>query len=98
MVHTGSVAKVQGEGKQWLTKHGNLPEGFSICPVHTGMNLTASELQEMLRHLPRTHGDESFPDGFVVGVDAFEPRVHGNEPYHYITGLGTQRSAPYIRR
>ncbi len=38
MVHTGSVAKVQGEGKQWLTKHGNLPEGFSICPVHTGMN------------------------------------------------------------
>ena len=26
------------------------------------------------------------------------PRVHGNEPYHYITGLGTQRSAPYIRR
>ena len=39
MVHTGFVAKVQGEGKQWLTKHGNLPEGFSICPVRTGMNL-----------------------------------------------------------
>ena len=39
MIHTGSVTKVQGEGKQWLTKHGTLPEGFSICPVHTGMNL-----------------------------------------------------------
>ena len=66
MVHTGSVAKVQGEGKQWLTKHGNLPEGFSICPVHTGMNLTASELQEMLRHLPRTHGDEPTTQMFDI--------------------------------
>ena len=36
MVHTGSVAEVQGEGRQWLAKHGNLHEGFSICPVHTG--------------------------------------------------------------
>lgn len=58
MVHTGSVAKVQGEGKQWLTKHGNLPEGFSICPVHTGMNRFKGFLRETDPNPPRIHGDE----------------------------------------
>ena len=58
MVHTGSVAKVQGEGKQWLTKHGNLPEGFSICPVYAGMNRSSKIAVCLCDHLPRTHGDE----------------------------------------
>ncbi len=58
MVHTGSVTKVQGEGKQWLTKHGNLPEGFSICPVHTGMNLHTVYAFVNTFDLPRIHGDE----------------------------------------
>ena len=31
-------------------------------------------------YLPRIHGDEPFPDGFVVGIDAFNPRIHGDEP------------------
>ena len=58
MVHTGSVTKVQGEGKQWLTKHGNLPEGFSICPVHTGMNPDTIPRLCNPVYLPRAHGDE----------------------------------------
>ena len=57
MIHTGSVAEVQGEGKR-LTNNRNLLEKFSICPVYTVMSLTASELIEMLRHPPRIHGDE----------------------------------------
>ena len=58
MVHTGSVAKVQGEGKQWLTKHGNLPEGFSICPVYAGMNRVGCCTWIWKLHLPRIRGDE----------------------------------------
>ena len=58
MIHTGSVAKVQGEGKQWLTKHGNLPEGLSIGPVHTGMNLCLVRESSNWTDLPRIRGDE----------------------------------------
>ena len=39
MIHTGSVAEVQDEGKR-LANHRNLLEKFSICPVYTGMHLT----------------------------------------------------------
>lgn len=39
MIHTGSVAEVQDEGKR-LANNRNLLEKFSICPVYTGMHLT----------------------------------------------------------
>ena len=91
------LRKSQTEEKR-LVNHRNLLEEFSICPVYAGMSLCYFKDKIFGWNLPRIRGDESFPDGFVVGVDAFEPRVHGNEPYHYITGLGTQRSTPYIRR
>ena len=58
MIHTGSVTEVQDYGKQRLAKHGNLYEGFSICPVHTGMN-PGCRIGECLGiHLPRIRGDE----------------------------------------
>ncbi len=60
MVHTGSVTKVQGEGKQWLTKHGNIPEGFSICPVRTGMNPVWVLELKCTEDLPRAYGDEPY--------------------------------------
>lgn len=40
MIHTGSAAEVQDEGKR-LANHRNLLEKFSICPVYTGMNPVA---------------------------------------------------------
>ena len=51
-----------------------------ICHVYTGMNPHRGTSSDTSANLPRMHGDEPFPDGFVVGVDAFEPRVHGDEP------------------
>ena len=77
MVHTGSVAKVQSEGKQRLTKHGNLPEGFSICPVHTGMNPTKYIFVADRDHLPRTHGDEPLLGERIVKLDGFAPYARG---------------------
>lgn len=77
MVHTGSVAKVQGEGKQWLTKHGNLPEGFSICPVHTGMNLVTRGTMIFFADLPHTHGDEPLLGERIVKLDGFALYTRG---------------------
>ena len=58
MIHTGSVAEVQDEEKQRLAKHGNLYEGFSICPVYAGMNPMSIRLLTTYLHLPRIRGDE----------------------------------------
>ena len=66
--------------KKRLANHRNPLEEFSICPVYTGMNPNRGTPSDTSANLPRMHGDEPFPDGFVVGVDAFEPRVHGDEP------------------
>ena len=66
--------------KKRLANHRNPLEEFSICPVYTGMSPREKTYTFQTDHLPRIHGDEPFPDGFVVGVDAFEPRVHGDEP------------------
>ena len=77
MVHTGSVTKVQGEGKQWLTKHGSLPEGFSICPVHTGMNPTRCSREKTAKDLPRAHGDEPLLGERIVKLDGFAPYTRG---------------------
>ena len=59
MIHTGSVAEVQDEEKQRLAKHGNLYEGFSICPVYAGMNRSSKIAVCLCNHLPRTYGDEA---------------------------------------
>ena len=71
MVHTGFVAKVQSEGKQRLTKHGNLPEGFSICPVHTGMNPTKYIFVADRDNIPRKHGDEKDVGETYIKLDGF---------------------------
>ena len=58
MIHTGSVAEVQGEGKR-LANNRNLLEKFSICPVYTGMNLPTGKYRVAHGNPPRMHGDES---------------------------------------
>ena len=95
MIHTGSVAEVQD--KKRLANHRNLLEGFSICPVYTGMNLTSCAACYIFPNLPRMHGAEPFPDGFVVGVDAFEPRTCGDEPSCSGMQGFSNGSAPYAR-
>ena len=57
MIHTSSVAEVQGEGKR-LANNRNLLEKFSICPVYTGMSPLRAFLFKRRRNLPRIHGDE----------------------------------------
>ena len=57
MIHTGSVAEVQGEGKR-LANNRNLLEKFSICPVYTGMNLWLPGFGYPAPNLPRMRGDE----------------------------------------
>ena len=77
MVHTGSVTKVQGEGKQWLTKHGSLPEGFSICPVYAGMNLPLPQSLFLRLHLPRIRGDEPSRVLYLDLKTPFAPYTRG---------------------
>ena len=57
MIHTGSVAEVQGEGKR-LANNRNLLEKFSICPVYTGMSQIQAKSLVIFLNLPRIHGDE----------------------------------------
>lgn len=59
MIHTGSVAEVQGEGKR-LANNRNLLEKFSICPVYTGMNLPTGKYRVAHGNPPRMHGDGPF--------------------------------------
>ena len=58
MIHTGSVAEVQGEGKR-LANNRNLLEKFSICPVYTGMSRIQAKSLVIFLNLPRIHGDDS---------------------------------------
>ena len=68
-----------------------------ICPVYTGMNPNRGTPSDTSANLPRVHGDEPFPDGFVVGIDAFAPVYTGMN----LVCKGFEKriieSAPYIR-
>lgn len=35
---------------------------------------------DIIVRLPRIHGDEPFSDGFVVGIDVFDPVYAGMDP------------------
>ena len=40
MIHTDFVVEIRDDRNQQYVNRGNFFEEFSICPVHTGMNLS----------------------------------------------------------
>ena len=57
MIHTDFVVEIRDDRNQQYVNRGNFFEEFSICPVHTGMNLWQSYGIFEENDLPRIHGD-----------------------------------------
>ena len=61
------------------------------------MNRLFTIIEMLHEDLPRIHGDEPFPDGFVVGIDAFAPVYTWMKLVWKGCEIRIIGSAPYIR-